>query len=242
MGKGFGTNSKAEAGRERKAAHKELKKLEQQRKKEEEETREWEKGAKTKSTKQVIEEAKRAEKLQKKQEKERLEALEAAELEKYRPPHRHTTDRGGKADLGQAQKPPSREGPFVASLHEEARAVGEETLRPTYSASNIDDALFLLEASSSSASSSQKVERHPERRVKAAFAAYEAREMPRLKAEFPHLRLSQLKQKLFEGWQKAPENPFNQAHISYNATKSQEALRTQGEIESRLRQMQLPPS
>lgn len=51
---------------------------------------------------------------------------------------------------------------------------------------------------------------HPERRVKAAYAAFEEVNLPRLKAENPNLRLSQLKQMLKKDWMKSPENPLNQ--------------------------------
>ena len=40
--------------------------------------------------------------------------------------------------------------------------------------------------------------------------------MPELKAENPGLRLTQLKQLLSKEFDKSPENPKNQAHVSYN--------------------------
>lgn len=51
---------------------------------------------------------------------------------------------------------------------------------------------------------------HPERRMKAAFTAFEERELPRLKAENPNLRMSQLKQLLKKEWMKSPDNPMVQ--------------------------------
>lgn len=53
-------------------------------------------------------------------------------------------------------------------------------------------------------------DRHPERRAKVAYDAYESRMLPELKAENPNLRLSQLKQMLRKDWMKSPENPLNQ--------------------------------
>jgi hypothetical protein len=90
-----------------------------------------------------------------------------------------------------------------------------------YSASNLDDAISLLEAATVS-SENVSLERHPERRVKAAFAAYEEKEMPILKLENPTLRLSQLREILKKNWRKAPENPFNQTSISYCTAKNEE--------------------
>ncbi|ORY02339.1 DUF1014-domain-containing protein [Basidiobolus meristosporus CBS 931.73] len=91
-------------------------------------------------------------------------------------------------------------------------------------ASNIDDALDLMEAvneSSDAAANSNKLllDRHPERRAKAAYAAYEERELPKLKAENKGLRLTQLKQILWKDWQKSPENPFNQASLAFDAKR-----------------------
>ncbi|KAG8594738.1 hypothetical protein GDO81_001316 [Engystomops pustulosus] len=64
---------------------------------------------------------------------------------------------------------------------------------------------------------SKELDRHPERRMKAAFTAYEELNLPRLKQENPNMRLSQLKQLLKKEWMKSPENPMNQRHAVYNA-------------------------
>ncbi|XP_065082518.1 coiled-coil domain-containing protein 124 [Ochlerotatus camptorhynchus] len=53
-------------------------------------------------------------------------------------------------------------------------------------------------------------DRHPEKRMKAAFKAYEDEQLPIMKQEYPSLKLSQLKQMIFKEWQKSPENPMNQ--------------------------------
>jgi len=55
-----------------------------------------------------------------------------------------------------------------------------------------------------------EVDRHPERRLKAAFAAFEEERLPQLKAEHPNMRLSQIKQLLWKEWLKSPKNPVNQ--------------------------------
>lgn len=52
--------------------------------------------------------------------------------------------------------------------------------------------------------------------MKAAYDAYEADYLPKLKQDHPTLRLSQLKQLLKKEWMKAPENPFNKPTKSYN--------------------------
>ncbi|EUC66003.1 coiled-coil protein, putative, partial [Rhizoctonia solani AG-3 Rhs1AP] len=73
------------------------------------------------------------------------------------------------------------------------------------------------------------IEKHPERRFKAAFEAYQERELPVLKEE----------DLLYKMFQKSPDNPFNQTLVSYDATKSEkvEALtKRKKELEERLRE------
>ncbi|XP_078412347.1 coiled-coil domain-containing protein 124 isoform X2 [Cetorhinus maximus] len=76
-------------------------------------------------------------------------------------------------------------------------------------ARTIEDAIAAL-------STEQSVDHHPERRLRAAFAAFEEANLPRLKMENPNMRLSQLKQMLKKEWMKSPENPMNQLHGAYN--------------------------
>ncbi|XP_075062919.1 coiled-coil domain-containing protein 124 [Mixophyes fleayi] len=77
-------------------------------------------------------------------------------------------------------------------------------------ARSVEDAIAAL-------SVGKELDRHPERRVKAAFIAFEELNLPRLKQENPNMRLSQLKQLLKKEWMKSPENPMNQRHATYNA-------------------------
>ena len=55
------------------------------------------------------------------------------------------------------------------------------------------------------------VDKHPEKRMKAAYEDFENERLPQLKAENPSMRLSQLKQMLRKEWQKSPDNPLNRA-------------------------------
>ncbi|XP_074386623.1 coiled-coil domain-containing protein 124 isoform X1 [Zonotrichia albicollis] len=64
---------------------------------------------------------------------------------------------------------------------------------------------------------SQPLERHPERRLRAAFAAFEELQLPRLRRDNPNMRLSQLRQLLKKEWMRSPENPLNQRHKPYNS-------------------------
>ncbi|NWQ84014.1 CC124 protein, partial [Columbina picui] len=79
-------------------------------------------------------------------------------------------------------------------------------------ARTIEDAIAVLSVTTD-------LDRHPERRMKAAFTAFEELNLPRLKQENPNMRLSQLKQLLKKEWMKSPENPMNQRHKAYNSQK-----------------------
>lgn len=106
---------------------------------------------------------------------------------------------------------PSEDGSFMPLEPNVNHMIRAETLQAQsegidlVSASNLDDALSQLTLPGSGVE-----DRHPERRMKAAFRAYEEQMMPRLKAENPTLKRSQLLEILNKQWKKAPENPFNQ--------------------------------
>lgn len=55
-------------------------------------------------------------------------------------------------------------------------------------------------------------DKHPEKRLKAAFKAFEAANLPRIRSENPSMRMSQWKQLLYKEWTKSPENPLNQVN------------------------------
>ncbi|KAK2087703.1 hypothetical protein P7K49_033610 [Saguinus oedipus] len=65
----------------------------------------------------------------------------------------------------------------------------------------------------------EAADRHPERRLRAAFTAFEEAQLPRLKQENPNMRLSQLKQLLKKEWLRSPDNPMNQRAVPFNAPK-----------------------
>jgi hypothetical protein len=227
MGKAFGSNTKAEQGRARKVAAKEAQKEKERNIKESAEEKQWQEGAKDTSKKHA-EEAKRLEKLIKRQERKSIEEQEAKDAPKFK-------DSKSKAL-------PTTSGPtlMLSSAMNWSLSPIEDPIvsTPEYSASNIDDALLLLESASQSASS-VAVEKHPERRMKAAFAAFEARELPKLRAENPSLRHTQLLERLHKMWQKSPENPFNQLHVAHNLTKEEQDRIVRDDMDKNLERMRL---
>lgn len=87
----------------------------------------------------------------------------------------------------------------------------ERALEGHVDAETVDEAIAALRISQPA------VERHPERRLKASYAAFEEKELPRLKAENPNLRMSQVKQLIRKEWMRSPENPMNQPHARYDS-------------------------
>lgn len=79
------------------------------------------------------------------------------------------------------------------------RQRAEEEAQGVFSATGIDNALAAVDLSSKSGN--EAVDKHPERRMKAKFKEYEEHALPRLKEEYPGLKLSQLKDKLWKGKQ-----------------------------------------
>lgn len=103
-------------------------------------------------------------------------------------------------------------------------------------ASGIDNALDALSLTGGDAGR-QRIDRHPERRFKAAYAAFEARRLPEIEVEHPGLRKNQRIEIVRKEFDKSEENPFNQAHVSYDATR-EDIARVRGaeraKIENRL--------
>lgn len=103
-------------------------------------------------------------------------------------------------------------------------------------ASGIDNA---LDALSLTGSSDAKVDRHPERRFKAAYAAFEERRLAEMDEDGSGkgLRLQQRKDKIRKEFEKSPENPFNQVNARFDSSKEELAqlkANEKSKIENRL--------
>lgn len=137
---------------------------------------------------------------------------------------------------------PSRTGP--KNTKTAAKKTGRGTLDlgqldsalPSLNASGIDNAIDALGVTSNS---QDKIDKHPERRFKAAYAAYEERRLQEMEADGSGagLRLNQKKDRVRKEFEKSPENPFNQVTAQYNATRDDLAnIRSQekSKVEGRL--------
>ncbi|KAI8907862.1 hypothetical protein EDD86DRAFT_208331 [Gorgonomyces haynaldii] len=186
-----GGNSKAQAANDKKAANEAAKKQKENQLKEQQEEEQWSKGAKDNASKRE-QEQKKLKQQQEKLERERLLQEEEASI-KTKKTSKQPVKRG--LNLGQLE--------------------GTES----YGATGVDNALELLSLTNNK--TNDQLDRHPERRMKAAYAKFEQERMPTLKQENPSLRLTQLQQLLIKEWKKSPDNPMNQAHVEYNTSKEE---------------------
>lgn len=235
-----GVSTKKESGRSKKAENEAKKKEAVVVDKERQEASKWEQGSK--KDKNADKEAKRQEQLARKAEAARLLAEEEVGMSSKKV----TSNKAGNK---KKDTKPAGPGAISAGGGLDSVDVKETDTEPkeveSYSATGIESALELLEvvnAKTDKATVGQQaagIERHPERRFKAALEAYKQRELPNLREEHPGLRLQQYEEILFKKFQKAPENPFNQTVVTYDATKEEkvDALKRKNvAVEERLRE------
>lgn len=205
MAKKGGENTKKAAGNAKKAEQSAKKRGAAEQAAEAAEASTWEEGSKKGGKKKEDEQFKKEEAARKKAERDLLLAAEEAALpskpvkEKQRGAAKVAAKRSGKID----------------------DFLDWDKDKPELSASGIDSALDALALTGREGGvESKDIDRHPEKRVKAAFAAFEEKRIPELRKENPGLRLQQVKNLVFREFQKLPENPMNQdTNVSYNASR-----------------------
>lgn len=240
MPKFKGVNTKVQAANERKNAQRSAQDAKKQQEQEKKQQQEWSAGAdKRGETRREAEERKRQELDAKAAEKKRLEALDAAMLDstklarsaKKKTKSQKAVDKPWEAALAPVakKKGTSRRQMMMKQKEQEsdddskvdtfdglAPAIGLEKNRNREinenDARTMEEAISLL-------SVGDKDEKHPEKRAKAAYKAFEAVKLPELKQDHPGLKLSQYKERLRDMWRKSPDNPLNQAHLAYNQKK-----------------------
>uniref|UniRef100_A0A7S3LGM5 Coiled-coil domain-containing protein n=1 Tax=Aplanochytrium stocchinoi TaxID=215587 RepID=A0A7S3LGM5_9STRA len=180
----------------------------------------WQVGANSREEKRAADAAaKDAAKLAKKEAKSAALKAEEEELSKMRAPkgkaRKAAKAKKSKNDLNlldafmaeeekaKSKKTEKEKKDDVFVVHNPNREKAVQQEKGIYNATGIDDAINALELSGAS-------EQHPEKvNLKAAFKEYEEREMPKIKEEYPRLKRSQLKDRLWKQWQKSPDNPIN---------------------------------
>ncbi|KAK2743757.1 hypothetical protein FQN57_004694 [Myotisia sp. PD_48] len=213
-------NTKKASGNAKKAEAAAIKQAAIEAVKATEENQKWQQGAKSNAKKDDAA-AKKAEADRKKAEKAELLRQEEEELK--------SAKKGNAKSAQKKYQQPSR-GLDLSQLD----ASPGSSKAAALNASGIDNA---LDALSLTGSNDAKVDRHPERRVKAAYAAFEARRLPEIQAENPGLRRQQAINLVRKEFDKSDENPFNQAHVSFDTTREELAQLKASErtkIETRL--------
>jgi hypothetical protein len=71
--------------------------------------------------------------------------------------------------------------------------------------------------------SAAKIDKHPERRFKAAYAVFEDRRLKEMESDGSGqgLRQNQKREKIRKEFEKSEENPFNQVSARYDASKEE---------------------
>lgn len=193
-----GENSKKVAGNARKAEAASQKAAAEDAKKEAVDAAEWSKGSKSNAKKEA-DAAKKAEQARKKAERDAALADE----------EKNTPARNAPKNSKTATKKTGRGTLDLSQL---------DSALPDLNASGIDNALDALGVAGNS---QDKIDKHPERRFKAAYAAFEERRLQEMEADGSGagLRLNQKKDRIRKEFEKSPDNPFNQVTAQYNASR-----------------------
>ncbi|KAK4999453.1 hypothetical protein LTR66_001510 [Elasticomyces elasticus] len=214
--KAGGENTKKVAGNAKKAEAAAQKQAVADAKKAQADSQEWSKGAKD-NAKADAAASKAAEAARKKAEKEALLKEEEASLP-------------SKKSANAKAAPPKSRGLDLSGLD----APSSKATLSALNATGIDNALDAL--SLTSENNNEKIDKHPERRFKAAYAAFEERRLEEMKDE-KGLRRQQKVDQIRKEFEKHPDNPFNQVAGTYNMTKEELAALKESErqkAESRL--------
>lgn len=198
-------NSKKAAGNAKKAEQANKKLQEAADALEKEESSKWEQGSKKANKKKEDEQLKKQEMARKKAERDSLLEAEEASM----PSKPQTSKQRGAAKVAA-----KRTGKIDDFLDFNAA-------KPNFSASGIDNAIeaLTLATSKDGGIDHKDFDKHPERRVKAAYLEFEESRLPQLRKENPGLRLQQIKALLHKEFQKSPANPLNNdTNIAYNTS------------------------
>ncbi|KAM7362143.1 coiled-coil domain-containing protein 124 [Cochliomyia hominivorax] len=213
MPKKMGINSKAVEARERKAA---IKKATQDKAAKEAEDRLWQDDDKTLARKQQKREEDERKKAEAAKRKAEAKALLDKEMSSIKTQGKQPLAKINRQQILEEMEKKQKviEAMNAANKPLPPRVIIqndliEENLNRTLAdvevATGIDQAIAVLSVKD------EDEDKHPEKRMRAAFKAFESANLPRIKAENPSLRISQWKQILMKEWNKSPDNPFNQA-------------------------------
>uniref|UniRef100_A0A1L8DCR5 Putative coiled-coil domain-containing protein n=1 Tax=Nyssomyia neivai TaxID=330878 RepID=A0A1L8DCR5_9DIPT len=205
MPKKMGENTKAVEARERKAAAKKAQNEKVAKDKEDAMWQDDDKNLAKKKQRKEEEEKKKAEQLKKKAEAKQLLEEEMSSIKTTGKPSIQ------KVTRAQIQKEVETRNKNIEAINKPAKQKNElleENINRLNLDSNVattvDDAIAVLNVTE------ETLDKHPEKRLKAAFKAFEEENMTRIKLENPTMKMSQWKQLLWKEWTRSPQNPLNQ--------------------------------
>ncbi|XP_068027044.1 coiled-coil domain-containing protein 124 [Melanerpes formicivorus] len=214
-----GENTKSAAARARRAEAKAAADAKRQQELEDAYWKDEDKHVMRKEQRKEEREKRRLEQLERKKELQRLLEEEDSKL-KGKSPKQGTPGKVTRAQIEESIKKEQQQKESTETVEKEKTHLEvplEENINRrsleegSVEARTIEDAIAVLSVADA--------DRHPERRLRAAFGAFEELHLPRLKQENPNMRLSQLKQLLKKEWMRSPDNPMNQRHKAYNSHK-----------------------
>ncbi|KAK7865154.1 hypothetical protein R5R35_002215 [Gryllus longicercus] len=202
-----GENSKAVAARARKAEANEKDAAKRQQQLEEEYWKDDDKHIAKKQQRKEEQERRKQQQLEKKAESK---ALYEQEMKSIQPAVKQQQSKITRSQI-QAEAEKRNKAAVATSKKPDITHI-QEPLEENINRVVVDglEARSVTEAIAVLSVKGEEVDRHPEKRMKAAYTAFEEANMPRIKAENPNLRLSQMKQLLRKEWMRSPENPLNQ--------------------------------
>nr|CAD1835194.1 unnamed protein product [Ananas comosus var. bracteatus] len=217
MPKKMGTNTKAEAARERRSAAEAERQEREAREKEDQLWRDAEGPKSRAARRREGDTEKRAEAASRRAENRRLAELEQQELDRAA---RRPDPKASRVSLLRRREEERLrlEREAEAAKKRRSRTADEEEYERVVLVSNTNRDDSVIEAHTvedaiagmALAEPPLPPDRHPERRLKASFKAFEEAELPKLKEEKPGLTLNQYKDMVWKLWKKSPDNPLNQ--------------------------------
>jgi hypothetical protein len=229
MGRSGGGNTKVMAANAKKAEAQAAKDAVKAKEQEKKDAAAWAVGSNQRgASRQQAAADKQAEKMRRDAEKKALEAEEDAAASKVMKPKKKKKDKddvsallmagldGGKkkkkvpvtksaekeklSALRLAQEEAMRKKGVVLQNDDLLRANKNRQMEEEGSATGLDNALNMLGME----------EKEKSKNLKVLFNEFSERETPKVRADNPGLKLSQVKERVFRAWEKSPDNPKNQ--------------------------------
>ena len=229
MGRSGGGNTKVMAANAKKAQAQAVKDAVKAKEQEKKDAAAWAVGSNQRGASKAAAAAdKQAEKMRKDAEKKALEAEEDAAASKVMKPKKKKKDKDDVSALlmagldgGKKKKKPAVVAKNVEKEKQTALRLAQEEAMRKKGVVLQDDSLMRAnrnrDATEDSATGLDNAlnmlgmeEKEKSKNLKVLFNEFSERETPKVRADNPGLKLSQVKERVFRAWEKSPDNPKNQ--------------------------------